>query len=56
MEPGGKIKFCLRLMLTRSLNLDRAWVLAEIKFHARMRCFNKDTVFKTCLLDLSTQR
>jgi len=42
MEPGAEIKFRPRFMLAQSLNLDRAWALAEIKFHARTRCFVKD--------------
>lgn len=48
MEPGAEIKFRLRFMLTRGLNLGRARAFAEIKFHARMRCFVKDTASKTC--------
>lgn len=50
MEPGAEIKFRLRFMLTRGLNLGRARAFAEIKFHARMRCFVKDTASKTCPL------
>ncbi|WP_299226535.1 hypothetical protein [uncultured Campylobacter sp.] len=35
------------MILARSLNLGRAWVLAKIKFHARPRYFVKDTAAKT---------
>lgn len=32
MEPGAEIKFRLRFMLTRSLNLDHAGAFEKIKF------------------------
>ena len=51
MELSGEIKFRLRFMLARSLNLDCAGAFAEIKFHARMRCSVKDTAAKTHPLD-----
>mgnify|MGYP001023062845 CR=1 FL=1 len=40
----------LAFILARSLNLDCAGAFAKIKFHARMRCFVKDTVAKPARL------
>ena len=41
-------KISLAFILARSLNLVCAGALAEIKFHARTRCFGKDTAAKPC--------
>ena len=46
MEPGTEIKFRLRFMLARSLNLGRAGAFEKTKFHARTRCLVKDTAAK----------
>ena len=49
MEPDAEIKFA-RIYTARSLNLDCAGAFAEIKFHARTRCFGKGTVAKPARL------
>ena len=52
MEPDAEIKFA-RVYTARSLNLDRAWVLAEIKFHAARAVLAKTRPPKpACLLSI----
>ena len=53
MEPDAEIKFA-RVYTARSLNLDRAWVLAKIKFYAARAVSSKTRLPKPARLIIYT--